>query len=127
MLFEAFSITGQCVKQIRHFTLDPVAPDWPELEADRQRLLEPGEGAISTWNFGPLNDVLEQVDARENRQAFSLTLDGRLRETRLQLQGLTLGKRWSAISSTTPRGKLNGKWRVTLYKRPSNIVLKTGA
>ncbi|SEC75688.1 insecticidal toxin complex protein TccC [Pseudomonas frederiksbergensis] len=89
VLFEAFSITGKCVKQVRHFTLAPVAPDWPQLEADRQRLLEPGEGAASTWSFGPLKDVLEQVDAKGNRQVFSLTLDGRLRETRLQLQGLT--------------------------------------
>ncbi|SEC75744.1 insecticidal toxin complex protein TccC [Pseudomonas frederiksbergensis] len=89
VLFEAFSITGKCVKQVRHFTLAPVAPDWPQLEADRQRLLEPGDGAVSTWSFGPLKDVLEQVDAKGNRQVFSLTLDGRLRETRLQLQGLT--------------------------------------
>jgi insecticidal toxin complex protein TccC len=96
VLFEAFSITGHCVKQIRHFTLEPVAPDWPALEADRQRLLEPGEGAISTWNFGPLNDVLEQIDAKENRQTFRLTLDGRLRETRLQLQGLTT---WQTLVS----------------------------
>ncbi|TPG75958.1 RHS repeat domain-containing protein, partial [Pseudomonas mandelii] len=96
VLFEAFSITGQCVKQVRHFTLDPVAPDWPQLEVDRQRLLEPGEGAASTWSFGPLNDVLEQVDAKGNRQAFSLTLDGRLRETRLQLQGLST---WQTLVS----------------------------
>ncbi|MHC8337641.1 RHS repeat domain-containing protein [Pseudomonas sp. HLT2-19-2] len=96
VLFEAFSITDQCLKQVRHFTLDPVTPDWPELEADRQRLLEPGEGAASTWSFGPLNDVQEQLDAKENRQAFSLTLDGRLRETRLQLQGLTT---WQTLVS----------------------------
>lgn len=96
VLFEAFSITGQCVKQVRHFTLDPVAPDWPALEADRQRLLEPGDGAASTWSFGPLNDVLEQVDAKDNRQVFSLTLDGRLRETRLQLQKLTT---WQTLVS----------------------------
>ncbi|WP_223486313.1 RHS repeat-associated core domain-containing protein [Pseudomonas sp. A-RE-19] len=96
VLFEAFSITGQCVKQVRHFTLDPVAPDWPELEADRQRLLEPGAGAVSTWRFGPLGDVLGQVDAKGNSQAFSLTLDGRLRESRLQLQGLTT---WQTLVS----------------------------
>ncbi len=89
VLFEAFSITGQCVKQVRHFTLDPVAPDWPELEADRERLLEPGDGASSTWRFGPQGHVLEQTDAKENRQAFHLTLDGQLREARLQLHGLT--------------------------------------
>lgn len=89
VLFEAFSIIGQCVRQVRHFTLDPVAPDWPELEADREQLLEPGEGASSTWRFGPQGHVLEQTDAKENRQAFHLTLDGQLREARLQLHGLT--------------------------------------
>ena len=89
VLFGAFSITGQCVRQVRHFTLDPVAPDWPELEADRERLLEPGDGASSTWRFGPQDHVLEQTDAKENRQAFHLTLDGQLREARLQLHGLT--------------------------------------
>lgn len=96
VLFEAFSITSQCVRQVRHFTLGPVAPGWPELEADRQRLLEPGEGAVSTWSFGPLGEVLEQIDARGNNQTFSLTLDGRLREARLQLQGLTT---WQTLVS----------------------------
>ncbi|WP_429544251.1 RHS repeat domain-containing protein [Pseudomonas frederiksbergensis] len=89
LLSEAFSITGQCVRQVRHFTQDPVTPDWPELEADRERLLEPGDGASSTWRFGPQGHVLEQTDAKENRQAFHLTLDGQLREARLQLHGLT--------------------------------------
>ncbi|MHC8301658.1 RHS repeat domain-containing protein [Pseudomonas sp. ZS1P83] len=96
VLFEAFSITRQCVKQVRHFTLEPVIPDWPALEADRQRLLEPGEGAASMWNFGPLNDVLEKIDAKQNRQDFHLTLDGRLRESRLQLQGQTT---WQTLVS----------------------------
>lgn len=118
VLFEVFSITGQCVKQVRHFTLDPVAPDWPELEADRQRLLEPGEGAISTWSFGPLNDVLEQIDARENRQAFSLTLDGRLRETRLQLQGLTT---WQTLVSDI---QYNAEGQVT-HETAGNAVQTT--
>jgi len=125
VLFEAFSITGQCVKQIRHFTLEPVAPDWPALEADRQRLLEPGEGAISTWSFGPLNDVLEQVDARENRQAFNLTLDGRLRETRLQLRGLTT---WQTLVSDiqynaerkVEREMAGNDVQTTLKYRPEN-------
>ncbi len=40
--------------------------------------------------------MLEQVDAKGNSQAFSLTLDGRLREARLQLQGLTT---WQALVS----------------------------
>ncbi|MBK5397539.1 RHS repeat protein [Pseudomonas sp. TH39(2020)] len=128
VLFEAFSITGQCVKQVRHFTLDPVAPDWPQLEVDRQRLLEPGEGAASTWNFGPLNDVLEQVDAKGNRQAFSLTLDGRLRETRLQLQGLSTWQtlvsdiQYNAEGQVTHETAGNGVETTLLYRAEDGLL-----
>ncbi|MGL6244897.1 MAG: toxin, partial [Pseudomonas sp.] len=81
VLFEAFAITGRCTRHVQHFTLDAVAADWPERIADRQTLLESGEGAVSTWRYGPLGDVLETVDARQNRQAFAFTVDGRLRRS----------------------------------------------
>lgn len=44
VLFDAFAISGECIENTRHFTLDPVTPDWPESIDDRQRLLEPGAG-----------------------------------------------------------------------------------
>jgi len=128
VLFEAFSITGHRVKQVRHFTLDPVAPDWPELEGDRQRLLEPGEGAVSTWSFGPLNDVLEQVDAKGNRQVFRLTLDGRLRETRLQLQGMSIWQtlvsdiQYSAEGHVTHETAGNGVETTLLYRAEDGLL-----
>ncbi|MGP6458709.1 RHS repeat domain-containing protein [Pseudomonas parakoreensis] len=86
VLFETFAITGQCSENIRYFTQDPVTPDWPERIEDRARLLEPGEGATSRWRFGPLAQVLEQVDARGNRQGVELTVDGRLRAAHVQLK-----------------------------------------
>lgn len=133
VLFEAFSITGQCVKQVRHFTLDPVAPDWPQLGVDRQRLLEPGEGAASTWNFGPLNDVLEQIDAKGNRQAFSLTLDGRLRETRLQLQKLTTWQTLVSDIQYSAEGKVerevagNDVETTLLYRAEDGVLMERRA
>ncbi|MHC8375618.1 RHS repeat-associated core domain-containing protein [Pseudomonas sp. MDT1-16] len=133
VLFETFSITGQCVKQVRHFTLDPVTPDWPELEADRQRLLEPGEGAASTWHFGPLNDVLEQIDAKDNRQVFSLTLDGRLRETRLQLQGLTTWQtlvsdiQYNAEGQVTHETAGNAVDTTLLYRAEDGVLMERQA
>ncbi|MHC8342218.1 RHS repeat domain-containing protein [Pseudomonas sp. RT6P73] len=87
LLFEAFAITGQSTSHVQHFTQETVAPDWPELIADRQKLLEPGEGARSTWRYGALGDVLESVDARQNCQRFNLTIDGRLRRSALNLAG----------------------------------------
>ncbi|WP_259696278.1 RHS repeat-associated core domain-containing protein [Pseudomonas brassicacearum] len=133
VLFEAFSITGQCVKQVRHFTQDPVAPDWPQLEVDRQRLLEPGEGAASTWSFGPLNDVLEQIDAKGNRQAFSLTLDGRLRETRLRLHGMDTWQtlvsdiQYSAEGQITHETAGNEVQTTLLYRAEDGVLIERRA
>ncbi|WP_420231153.1 RHS repeat domain-containing protein [Pseudomonas sp. ABY48] len=87
LLLASFSLTGGNLVQERRFILDAAPADWPEQEADREHLLEPGDGAVSTWRVGPLGDVLEQVDARGNRQRQRLTLDGRLFGSQLQLAG----------------------------------------
>ena len=87
VLFESFAITGPCTRQVQHFTLEAVAPDWPEPIIERQALLEPGEGAISTWRYGPHGEVLERVDARQNTQRFDFTRDGRLCQSALKLAG----------------------------------------
>ena len=87
VLSESFSLTGQSLAQQRRFTLDAANPDWPELEADREPLLEPGDGFLSTWRLGPQSDALEQIDARGNRQQQTLTLDGRIFGSQLLLRG----------------------------------------
>ncbi|HWH89819.1 MAG TPA: RHS repeat-associated core domain-containing protein [Pseudomonas sp.] len=88
VLLEQFAITGQCNQNTRHFTLEPVAPDWPKARVDRHKLLEPGAGATTQWRYAPLGAVLEQLDAGGHQQAFALTLDGRLRgvDLRIRLQ-----------------------------------------
>jgi insecticidal toxin complex protein TccC len=92
VLFEAFTITGQCSTHVQQFALDAVAPDWPEPIADRDELLEPSDGAVSTWRFGPLGNVLDSFDARQNCQTFGYTLDGRLRHSALKLAGKPSGQ-----------------------------------
>lgn len=92
LLFDAYALGGQCLQNTRHFTLEPVNPDWPEPINQREQLLEPGGGATTGWRFGALGHVLEQVDACGNRQGFELTIAGRLRAIHVQLQahaGLT--------------------------------------
>ncbi|MBN3864913.1 RHS repeat protein [Pseudomonas frederiksbergensis] len=125
MLFPSFAITDNSLEQIRHFTLDPVTPDWPESIDDRQRLLEPGTGAISRWRFGPLGDVLEQIDAKGNRQAFGLTIDGRLRESRLQLKDQPTGQTLVSEIRYNAQGQVEGEVagngvRTTLAYRPED-------
>ncbi|WP_434631477.1 RHS repeat-associated core domain-containing protein [Pseudomonas sp. Z1-29] len=87
LVLASFALAGQNLVQDRRFILDAAPADWPESEGDREHLLEPGDGAVSTWRVGPLGDVLEQVDARENRHCQSLTPDGRMSGSQLQLAG----------------------------------------
>ena len=129
VVFDAFAISGQCVENTRHFTLDPATPDWPEPIDDRQWLLEPGTGERSGWRFGPRGDVLEQTDARENRQAFDLTVDGQLRESRLQLKGQSVGQTLVSDVHYNAQGQVehevagNGV-RTTLAYRPEDGRLR---
>ncbi|MCG6575371.1 RHS repeat protein [Pseudomonas sp. AF32] len=87
VLLSSFALAGQNLELDRRFVLDAALPDWPAEEADRESLLEPGEGARSTWRRGPQGDLLEQIDARGNRLRQALTLDGRLASSQLLLQG----------------------------------------
>lgn len=128
VLFDAFAISGQCVENTRHFTLDPGPIDWPESIEDRQRLLEPGAGATSRWRFGPLGEVLGQIDAKGNRQTFGLTIDGRLRESRLQLKDQPAAQTLVSEIRYNAQGQVEGEVagngvRMTLAYRPEDGLL----
>ncbi|MHA3734907.1 RHS repeat domain-containing protein [Pseudomonas sp. Eth.TT006] len=132
VLFNAFAINGPCTSDTRHFTLDPLTPDWLEPEVDRQRLLEPGVGATSRWRHGALGDVLEQTDARDNRHTFMLTVDGRLREQRLQLKGepeliLVTDIRYNASGNITQETAGNGVHTQRAYRGEDDrlLILRT--
>jgi insecticidal toxin complex protein TccC len=125
LLLSSFALTGQNLTQDRRFIPDAASPDWPESEADREHLLEPGDGAVSTWRFGPLGDVLEQVDARGNLQRQGLTLDGRLSGSQLLLKGqedwqaLVSNIRYSAQAQIEQETAGNGV-QTTLKYRPED-------
>ncbi|QZP35993.1 RHS repeat protein [Pseudomonas sp. DR48] len=109
VLFESFAITGQCTRQAQHFTLAAAAPDWPEPIADRNSVLEPGDGAVSTWRFDPLGNVLESVDARQNRQTFGFTLDGRLHHSVLKHSGKPTGHTLVSEIEYNAEGQITGE------------------
>ncbi|MDF9903223.1 UNVERIFIED_ORG: insecticidal toxin complex protein TccC [Pseudomonas reinekei] len=85
--YTEFGLHGTALEQTRHFLNDLILPDWPESTADREWLLEPGEGATTRSQVNALGEVSRQTDAKGHRQLFSQTLDGQLREARLQLKG----------------------------------------
>jgi insecticidal toxin complex protein TccC len=91
-LFPAFGLTGGTLEQTRHFLQTLELPDWPESAAERDKWLEPGAGASTQTRFNPLDEIIEQTDARDNRQFFTFTVAGQLRDVRLQLAADTAAK-----------------------------------
>ncbi|KPU61878.1 RHS repeat-associated core domain protein [Pseudomonas fluorescens] len=90
--FTEFGLHGAGLEQTRHFLQTLSLPDWPESVADRELLLEPGEGATSRSHFNALGEASQQTDAKGHRQVFHQTLDGKLREVGLQLNGTSTPK-----------------------------------
>lgn len=86
LLSTEFDIRGNCIREARRFTVDPVQPDWPLLPDEREPLLE-SQFYETLRRFNPLDDLHEQRDAKGNRQQHRYTLDGRVRESRLKLNG----------------------------------------
>ncbi|MCU1738150.1 MULTISPECIES: RHS repeat-associated core domain-containing protein [unclassified Pseudomonas] len=83
-----YALTGGVLEQTQRFVHVLETPDWPPGLAERDALLESSELAATTSSrFNPLGDVLEQVDAKGNRQLFDYTFDGQLLATHLQLTG----------------------------------------
>lgn len=90
--FTDFGLHGAVLEQTRHFLIDLTLPDWPESIADRDQMLEPGEGATTRSLVNAAGDVVKQTDAKGHCQFFHQTLDGQLREVGLQLNGETTAK-----------------------------------
>ncbi|MGP0012515.1 RHS repeat-associated core domain-containing protein [Pseudomonas sp.] len=83
-----YALTGGVLEQTQRFLSSLELPDWPPGLPARDALLEPVEqAATSATRFNPLGDVLEQTDAKGNRQLFDYTFDGQLLASYLQLSG----------------------------------------
>ena len=81
------SLAGGVLSHTRHFLRDTEAPDWPLEVAEREALLESGDGATTLNAYSANGEPWSQTDALGNRQAFTYTIDGQLKNTRLTLAG----------------------------------------
>jgi insecticidal toxin complex protein TccC len=82
-----YGLSAALLHEWRYF-LDTFGPvDWPDLEADRDSLLEPGAGAQSMWNFAPTGELVTQTDAKGHSQHFAHDRAGQLRSVGLQRSG----------------------------------------
>lgn len=87
---DEYALTGGVLEQTQRFLRALESPDWPLLVPDRDAILEPmAQAATSATLFNPLGDVLEQTDAKGNRQLFDYTVDGQLFASHLQLSSRT--------------------------------------
>ncbi|WP_256261625.1 RHS repeat-associated core domain-containing protein [Pseudomonas gingeri] len=90
LTLDEYALTGGVLEQTQRFLSALDIPDWPQALPARDALLEPVvQAATSSTRFNPLGDVLEQVDAKDNRQLFDFTVDGQLLATHLQLSAQT--------------------------------------
>ncbi|WP_248748047.1 RHS repeat-associated core domain-containing protein [Pseudomonas sp. MWU12-2037] len=88
LTLDDYALTGGVLEQTQRFLSALESPDWPQGLPARDALLEPvAQAATSATRFNPLGDVLEQVDAKGNRQLFDYTVDGQLLASHLQLSG----------------------------------------
>ncbi|WP_250886325.1 RHS repeat-associated core domain-containing protein [Pseudomonas brassicacearum] len=88
LTLDEYALTGGTLEQTQRFLSALQMPDWPPGLSERDALLEPlTQAATTSSNFNPLGDVLEQTDAKGNRQSFDYTFDGQLLASYLQLSG----------------------------------------
>ena len=80
-------IAGAVLQQTRHFLLDTHPANWPNNVHARDALVEPIEGAITSWHYAASGELLQQIDTLDNRQRFTYSVAGALKDTLLTLAG----------------------------------------
>lgn len=82
-----YGMSATILHERRHFlnSFDPV--DWPALDAERNRLLEPGVGAQTLWRYAPTGEVTAQTDAKGHARHFAHDCAGQLYSVGLQRSG----------------------------------------
>ena len=90
--FKQRGLNGGSLRELQRFLPDlaDVQADWPDLEADRDQLLQPGTGYTTQRHYGPTGEVLVQTDAGGHRQHFSVDRAGQLQRIDLTLAQQTL-------------------------------------
>ncbi|MCP1419307.1 insecticidal toxin complex protein TccC [Pseudomonas laurylsulfativorans] len=83
-LLSDYGMSAAILGDVRHFLsgLNPV--DWPVVEADRDPLLEPGNGARTWWTYAPSGELITQTDTKGHRQHFAHDQAGQLHSVGLQ-------------------------------------------
>jgi len=131
---DEYALTGGVFEQTQRFLSSLEIPDWPPGLSERDALLDPVEQAATTaTRFNPLSDVLEQADAKGNRQLFDYTVDGLLLASHLQLSGqatsqtLVSAIAYSAYGQVEQETAGNGVVSALTYRPESGRLIRLQA
>ncbi len=81
-----YGLAGQPLQEQRRWLRTLDLPDWPQHQADRDALLEPGQVAATESVISPLGEVISQTDASGNQRLLNYTLSGMLKGINLRLR-----------------------------------------
>lgn len=84
LLYEAYGVQGEVIRQSRRFHPTPLTLSWPVAAQERDAQLET-DSFVSAWQYDALGQLLEQVDAKGNRQQSSYGADGQLTSSTMLL------------------------------------------
>ncbi|VVP79399.1 hypothetical protein PS934_00559 [Pseudomonas fluorescens] len=82
-----YGMSAAILGDVRHFLSDLNPVDWPVVEADRDQLLEPDNGAQTWWIYAPSGELITQTDTKGHLQHFAHDQAGQLHSVGLQRAG----------------------------------------
>ncbi len=111
-----YTIDQRALRQTRRFRLDSENVDWPPTVEAQDRLLEPA-AYTTVSRYDALGALLEQTDAKGNRQHRKYGLHGRLKDLAITLKG---GSRKALLHQR----EYNANGQLT-YERAGHLLIKT--
>ena len=114
LFFGHYTLLGEVGAQTRRFVQHPQAIDWAEPQHVRDAQLE-AEGYTSKWHYDALGGLLEQIDAKGNRQHSQYTIGAELLSVALVFKS---GKRHGLLTQR----RYNAKGQVVFEQLGNGVV-----
>lgn len=119
VFYERYGITGEVVRQTRRLRALAADNDWPLPAGEREAQLQ-AEAYTTAWQYDALGQVLEQTDARGNRQRSRYGVDGLLTDRAIVFKSgvskaLLERRTFNALAQVTSEQAGNGVVSVAQY------------
>lgn len=131
LFHEGYGIQGEVTRQTRRLRAVATDRDWPLPMGERDAQLQ-AEAFTTTWQYDALGQVLEQIDARGNRQRSRYGVDGLLSDMSIVFKSgvrkALLGQRtFNASAQVTCEQAGNGVVSVAQYSPRDGRLMRLTA